>query len=182
MSDASEEEVGLDLQDGLSTINADDDVEAAEQAIDPSLQDVMPQEEIQSTDIIFNCPVCGSSLAIDYRGAGLQINCTQCGTPVQVPIPSGMDVSDLDLSSSELLVQLFQARSMLLKRDLHVAELTQVIDSLKARRVELERNRINTLHRYAELSHMCQSISRSQAEITVTLNRIVSLISEEQQL
>jgi hypothetical protein len=182
MSDASEEEVGLDIQDGISTINADEDVEAAEQAIDPSMQDVTPQEEIRSTDIIFNCPVCGSSLAIDYRGAGLQINCTQCGSPVQVPIPSGMDVSDLDLSSGELLVQLFQTRSTLLKRDQQVTELTQVIESLKARRGELERNRMNTLHRYAELAHMCQSISRSQAEITGTLSRMVALISEEQQL
>jgi len=182
MSDASDEEVGLDIQDGISTINAEDDVAAAEQAIDPSMQDGVLQEEIRSTDIIFNCPACGSSLAIDYRGAGLQINCTQCGAPVQVPIPSGMDVSDLDLSPGELLTQLFQARSSLLKRDQQVAELTQVIESLKARRGELERNRMNTLHRYAELAHMCQSISRSQAEITGTLSRMVALISEEQQL
>lgn len=176
------EEEGIDVQDGIPAIDADEDVSAVEQSVDPSMEPPTAQEEIKSTDILFNCPACGSSLAIDYRGAGLQINCTQCGAPVQVPIPSGMDVSDLDLSAGELLAQLFQTRSMMLKRDQQIAELTQVIESLKTRRGELERNRMNTLHRSAELAHMCQSISRSQAEITGTLSRMLALISEEQQL
>jgi predicted RNA-binding Zn-ribbon protein involved in translation (DUF1610 family) len=176
------EEEGLDVQDGVASISADEDVPTVDQAVDPSMEPPTSQEEIRSTDILFNCPSCGSSLAIDYRGAGLQINCTQCGALAQVPIPSGMDVSDLDLSAGELLVQLFQTRSMMLKRDLQITELTQVIESLKARRGELERNRMNTLHRYAELAHMCQSISRTQAEMTGILSRMVALISEEQQL
>jgi len=176
------EEEGIDVQDGVATISADEDGPTVDQAIDPSMEPPTPQEEIRSTDILFDCPFCGSSLAIDYRGAGLQINCTQCGSLVQVPIPSGMDVSDLDLSAGELLVQLFQTRSMMIKRDLQITELTQVIESLKNRRGELERNRMNTLHRYAEMAHMCQSISRTQAEVTGILNRMVALISEEQQL
>jgi hypothetical protein len=176
------EEEGLDVEDGIPSINADDDVPDAEQAVDPSMEPPVSQEEIKSTDILFNCPACGSSLAIDYRGAGLQINCTQCGAPVQVPIPVGMDVSDLDLSAGELMTQLFQARSMLLKRDQQIEELTQVIESLKARRGELERNRMNTLHRSAELAHMCQTISRTQTEVSGVLTRMLALISEEQQL
>lgn len=30
--------------------------------------------EIRDTDIVFDCPHCGHNLAIDYRGAGLQID------------------------------------------------------------------------------------------------------------
>ena len=138
-------------------------------------------DEIKPTDIVFDCPNCGHNLAIDYRGAGLQITCVECGMPALVPIPDGMNDSDLDLSPGELLSQLFQTRGILNKRDQHIAELSQALDSVKARRSELERSRMTTLHRYAELVNMCQNITRAQSEISVTLNRMLSLISEEQQ-
>ena len=41
---------------------------------------------IRDTDIVFDCPHCGHNLAIDYRGAGLQIECVNCGESVLVPI------------------------------------------------------------------------------------------------
>ena len=52
--------------------------------------------EIKESDIIFDCPLCGKSLAIDFRGAGLTIPCTDCGESVVVPIPEGLDLTDLD--------------------------------------------------------------------------------------
>lgn len=180
--EAVSDEEGVDVQQGAATISAEEDVPPVSQDGEPPIQQPVVQEEIRSTDIVFTCPSCGSSLAIDYRGAGLEINCTQCGAPTLVPIPAGMEVSDLDLSSGELLVQLFQARTMVHKRDQQIAELTQIVESLKLRRGELERNRMNSLHRYAELAHMCQSISRAQADVTGVLSRMLALIAEEQQL
>jgi hypothetical protein len=182
--DAFDEE-GVDVQQGVATINAEEDVppvteENASQA--EQAGDDMQDDEIKPTDIVFTCPSCNSSLAIDYRGAGLEINCTQCGLPTLVPIPAGMEVSDLDLSTGELLVQLFQTRTIVNKRDQQIAELAQVIESLKLRRGELERSRMNSLRRYAELAHMCQSIARTQTEVTGMLNRMLALIAEEQQL
>lgn len=178
-----EEEEGLDPSQGFDTINAEEDVPAVnEEGETPTAFPETVSEEIKSTDILFACPACGHSLAIDYRGAGLQINCTQCGMPTLVPIPGGMEVSDLDIPAGELLVQLLQTRSVVHKRDQQIAELTQIVESLKVRRSELERNRMNSLHRYAELTHMCQSISRSQVDITGVLTRMLALISEEQQL
>ncbi len=56
--------------------------------------------DIRDTDIVFDCPHCGCNLAIDYRGAGLQINCSQCNKSVLVPIPDGMQLTDLSSSSS----------------------------------------------------------------------------------
>ncbi len=41
--------------------------------------------DLQPTDIIFECPQCGKSLAIDVRGAGYLVKCPDCGTQVQVP-------------------------------------------------------------------------------------------------
>lgn len=146
-----------------------------------ALQNPEGGDEIRPTDIVFDCPHCNHNLAIDYRGAGLQINCVECGQPVLVPIPEGMKIDDLDLSAGELLTQLFQTRRMMVKSEQRVAELEETVASIKARRTELEKARITTLHRCAELVNMCQSVSKFQADITNTLNRMLALIAEEQQ-
>ena len=87
--------------------------------------------EIRDTDIVFDCPHCGKSLVIDYRGAGLQIDCSTCGASVLVPIPDGMQLSDLDLDSGEILKQLFATR-----RNYQKAE--QQVQSLKTRLSQLQ--------------------------------------------
>ena len=68
------------------------------------------ESEIRDTDIVFDCPHCGKNLVIDYRGAGLQINCSECGETVLVPIPDGMELRGLDLDPGEILKQLFATR------------------------------------------------------------------------
>jgi exonuclease VII small subunit len=70
---------------------------------------------------------------------------------------------------------------MLVKSEQRVAELEETVASLKARRTELEKARITTLHRCAELVNLCQNITKFQAETTTTLNRMLALIAEEQQ-
>ena len=79
--------------------------------------------EIRDTDIVFDCPHCGKNLVIDYRGAGLSINCSDCGESVLVPIPDGMDLRDLDLDAGEILKQLFATRRNYQKAELKIAEL-----------------------------------------------------------
>jgi len=138
-------------------------------------------DEIKATDIVFDCPNCHHSLAIDNRGAGLQIECVECGAAVLVPIPEGMKIDDLDLTSGELLTQLSQTRRMMLKSEQHIAELEETLVSVKSRRTELEKSRMNTLHRCAEMVNMCQTIVKFQNEITSTLNRMLAIIAEEQQ-
>ena len=138
-------------------------------------------EEIKVTDIVFDCPNCHHNLVIDYRGAGLQIECVECGEPVLVPIPEGMKIDDLDLTSGELLTQLSQTRRLMLKSEQHIAELEETLVSVKSRRTELEKSRMTTLHRCAEMVNMCQTITKFQNEITATLNRMLAIIAEEQQ-
>lgn len=87
--------------------------------------------DIRDTDIVFDCPHCGKTLVIDYRGAGLQISCSECGKEVLVPIPDGMELTDLDLDSGEILKQLFATR-----RNYQKAEIK--IQALKARLVSLQ--------------------------------------------
>ncbi len=71
------------------------------------------ETEIRDTDIVFDCPHCGHNLAIDYRGAGLQISCVNCGQNVLVPIPDGMKIDDLDIEPGEILKLLAAAPAML---------------------------------------------------------------------
>ena len=87
--------------------------------------------DIRDTDIVFDCPHCGKTLVIDYRGAGLQINCSECGESVLVPIPSGMELNDLDHDPGESLKQLFATRRHFQKAELR-------IQALKARVVQLQ--------------------------------------------
>ena len=77
--------------------------------------------EITPTDIVFDCPQCGHNLVVDYRAAGLQVPCPDCGAIIQAPIPESMHLEDLDADPGELLQQLLQTRRLLAKAE-HVAQ------------------------------------------------------------
>ena len=138
-------------------------------------------DEIRPTDIVFNCPHCDHSLCIDYRGAGLLTNCTECAKEVQVPIPEGMSIGDLDLSADQTLGQLFYTRRALAHAEGRSADLEEVIASLKDRRSSMEKARLTTLHHCAELTGLCQAIQHSQTDIASSLSRILEIIASEQQ-
>ncbi|MBR1870763.1 MAG: hypothetical protein IJ802_02945 [Kiritimatiellae bacterium] len=89
----------------------------------PVEDDLAPAADIKDTDIVFDCPMCGHNLCIDYRAAGLQINCVECGEPILVPIPDGMKIEDLDIEKGEVLKQLFATRRNLQKAERRIAEL-----------------------------------------------------------
>ena len=96
--------------------------------------------EIRDTDIVFDCPHCGHNLAIDYRGAGLQIECVNCGESVLVPIPDGMKIDDLDIEPGEILKQLFAARRNLQRAEGRIEEL-----ELELRGVSMRRDTLRAL-------------------------------------
>ena len=92
--------------------------------------------QINDTDIVFDCPHCGHNLCIDYRGAGLQITCSECGEAVLVPIPDGMKIDDLDLDPGEILKQLFATRRNLQRAEARAealeAKLTEAVERIAA--------------------------------------------------
>ena len=134
--------------------------------------------DIRPTDIVFDCPHCGHNLVIDYRGAGLQTRCVECGEMIQVPIPEGMKLVDLDRNASELLVQLFQTRRMLIKSEQRIRELEEAYDSLKLRRTELEQLRKDALHKHADLTTMVQQCQKYQSDIAGVLAKMQSSLAE----
>lgn len=169
-----------------NTREASDDADAADAAAPSAAVDGVDTDdqglEIQPTDIVFDCPNCGHELVIDYRGAGLTVNCTECDEPVQVPIPDGMEVSDLDESPAQLFAQLLQSRCTLSKAEKRIAELEGVVSSLMERRSVMEKSRVATLHRCAELTSLCQTLQRNQTDMSAVLGRMLTTLADEQKL
>jgi predicted RNA-binding Zn-ribbon protein involved in translation (DUF1610 family) len=50
-------------------------------------EEVGVETPLSESDIVFECPHCGKSLAIDQRGAGFVVSCPDCQARVQVPGP-----------------------------------------------------------------------------------------------
>ncbi len=51
------------------------------------VEEFKQKKDITESDIVFDCPNCSKSLAMDRRGAGLTIDCPGCSAPVRVPTP-----------------------------------------------------------------------------------------------
>ena len=143
-------------------------------------QDDGMEIDINPSDIVFECTNCGHVIVIDYRGAGLMVRCPECNEAVEVPIPGGMSVSDLDKSPEELFGLVLQARRSCSKAEQRVAELEATVASLIERRTSLERSRAATLRKNAELATSCQTLVRLLNEATSTVARMTTLVATEE--
>ena len=135
--------------------------------------------EIRETDIVFDCPHCGHGLVIDYRGAGLIVTCTNCHKPVQVPIPAGMEISDLDQEPENLQKRITTLRAALEKAETHEQELEEQVEKLSAEKSDLERQRKGQFHRLAEIRGACEHVQRVLKESSSILDRIFDMIQSE---
>lgn len=136
-------------------------------------------ENIRETDIVFDCPHCGHGLIIDNRGAGLVITCAECGKPVQVPIPEGMDISDLDQGPEGLQLQIRTLRNALLKAENRERELQKLVSGISERKATLERARMNQLRRITEMHAAVDRVQKQLSEANNVLTRLTELLREE---
>ena len=128
--------------------------------------------EIKDTDIIFDCPHCGKSLAIDYRGAGLTIPCSDCGKMVEVPIPEGMEITDIDSTEEEQEIQILNLRRLLSvaeKKNLHLEE---EISELRERREVLEHEHSQSIARSTRLRTNVTSLQAALKAVTSAVKEI----------
>ena len=123
----------------------------------------VPETEVdlKETDIIFDCPHCGKSLAIDYRGAGLTIQCSDCGKDVQVPIPEGMELDDIDSSEEQQEIRIMHLRKSLSEARERIRLLETAVDELTSRREELEKGRSDSMYRIGQISENMDIIEGS---------------------
>lgn len=135
--------------------------------------------DIKETDIVFDCPHCGKSLAIDYRGAGLSIPCSDCGESCVVPIPEGMQIDDIDSTEEEQEIRILHLRKSLRMAQDRVGELESEIDELKARRQTLEAARANNFQRFGLIMEKIGVIQSSLNDMTSAITRITEYLASE---
>ncbi len=129
-------------------------------------------EEILETDIVFECPHCLKSMAIDYHGAGLTIPCIDCKELVEVPIPEGMDMSDLDSSESDLEVRLINLRKILKDTESKMTDLKNSNDKLIDKNSKLERQKAIYLSKITPLMKRLDILSENLSEVIEIMNII----------
>jgi hypothetical protein len=127
--------------------------------------------EVKETDIVFGCPHCTKSLAIDYRGAGLFIICPDCNNRIQVPIPEGMELSDLDSTVEEQTARIIHLRELLQASQDRIRQLEREVADLEGRRKDLEALRVENLRRIGDISEDLGRIEQATARISTILKR-----------
>ena len=121
--------------------------------------------EIRESDIVFDCPVCTKSLAIDCRGAGLTIMCPDCDNKIQVPIPEGMELSDLDSGGQDQEIRIIHMREVIAASQNRILELESDLRDLQTRRDALELARTENTLRFDVVAKEIESIQRSLLRI-----------------
>ena len=129
--------------------------------------------EIHEGDILFDCPYCGKSMAIESAGSGLMVPCANCGRPVQVPIPDAgtpeapvaavpLPAADGEEDSQSVIRQLDAALAM---ANQQIDRLVAEKEALQERRAFLEQVRISNAERLdrvaAELATMQDALDRA---------------------
>jgi transcription elongation factor Elf1 len=132
-------------------------------------------EEIKETDIVFDCPNCGKSLAIDYRGAGLTIPCTDCGQYVDVPIPEGMEVTDIDSSDEEQEMQILNLRRSLGAAEEQIAQMAQRIEQIETTNRQLSSSEADSDQQFAYILGHVEIMRRHLQELTGELAKIADV-------
>ena len=122
--------------------------------------------EIKETDIVFDCPYCGKSLAIDYRGAGLTIQCSDCGKDVPVPIPEGMELADIDSSEKEQETRIIRLRKSLAAAEFKIKQLESEMKEVNSRREILEKIRARNMFRFGSIHEKIGVIQMSMKKIS----------------
>ncbi len=133
------------------------------------------RDEIKETDIVFDCPYCSKSLAIDYRGAGLTIKCSDCGSDVQVPIPAGMEISDIDSSDEEQEARILNLRRSLSAAEYRIRQLECDVEETQDRRETLEQTRANGMYRLAEIAERATLLEEQLQGVVRTVGDLVGL-------
>ncbi len=125
--------------------------------------------DIRDSDIVFDCPFCSKSLAIDCRGAGLTISCPDCNNKIVIPIPEGMEVSDIDSSDADKAVRLIHMREVISDSQQRIMELEAEVKDLTLRRDDLESMRTENALRFEVIEREIANIQRSLLRISEVL-------------
>jgi hypothetical protein len=129
-----------------------------------------PGREVEN-DIVFDCPYCGKSLAIDRRGAGLMIRCPECQQSVQVPGVLNIE-RQVDEEPSKAQMADPAALSVALESSQKKIErLVASLEEVRERRRYLEKVRSENMARF-------ELISKDLVTIQNAMDRIVAILQD----
>jgi len=123
--------------------------------------------DIQPTDIVFNCPHCGKSLAIDYHAAGRKVKCADCGGSIDVPDPAAQRGPSRE--ALELRIQELQHAVEKERRAAH--QILLELKSVKARRRQLEKEHVEDLKRIETIREQVDAMRGNLDRISDILDR-----------
>ena len=133
--------------------------------------------EIREGDILFDCPYCGKSMAIEAAGAGLMVPCAGCGRAVQIPIPDS-ETPEAPVPAAPLPRPDDDPREVIRQLDSALGMANQQIDqlmgekeALQERRAFLEQLRIANGLRY-------EQIAAELARVQEALDRAVEMLKD----
>jgi transcription elongation factor Elf1 len=144
------------------------------------MPDVMDDsQEIKASDVIFDCPHCGKSLAIDYRGAGLSIPCTDCGRIVDVPIPEGMEITDIDSSDEDKEMRMLSLRKSLAAAESRIVNLELRLDSVYSEKAALSNGDERYKDQLSVILKAVERMRRSLHQVDNSLAEIASVVERD---
>ncbi len=132
-------------------------------------QTVQLSGEFQEGDIIFDCPECGKSLAIDPRGAGLMITCPDCEARIQVPFPEE-DEAALEEAIEQAPPNMDYAEALTASQQ-KVRDQMQALEAVSKRRDYLEKMRVENVE-------CLKVIKQEMMIIQAAVDRITSAIQD----
>lgn len=128
--------------------------------------------EIKADDILFECGNCGKSLVIDRRGAGLIIRCPDCNAELQVPIPAGVDLAEIDQSISADMSGAEDASPDILNLGDLPPDLQEKVRHLAMENQELHARRAHLERLHAKTAPGIQAVKRQLTVIRAALDQI----------
>jgi len=140
----------------------------------------LERDEIPPNDITFDCPHCGKNHSIDPRGAGLVINCIECGEPVTVPIPEGLEIDDIDATIEELSTQLVNSRQKLHRADERIVALEARVLALSNLEKKMKERDEEDEVFFDILRTKLATLATAQTNAATLTREILQMISEEE--
>ncbi len=137
------------------------------------------ETEVKDTDIVFNCPYCSKSLAIDYRGAGLTIKCSDCEKDVQVPIPEGMELNDIDSSDEEQEIRIMHLRRSLASAETRISTLERSLADASAHKRQLEQTKVDVADRRSEVLAGLSEVGSILKKAAESLESVIKKLKSE---
>ena len=143
--------------------------------------------ELVNNDIVFECEYCSKSLAIDYHGAGLTIQCPDCGKDIQVPIPDGVDISDIDYDLDKLQAKEIEEPKELItdeesrKSAEQINNMVTELDEFRFRTRYLEKELLQFTKGVKNINHQMDAIRKALDQITNIADSLTEKSSNDTQ-